>query len=267
MEMTKKMEELFGSKKYIIAALHFLPLPGSPGYDRHGGMQAIIERAKQDARYLVENGVHAILFTNESDMPYVQNYSPESMVAFTSVVKEITGSINIPFGINVLIDTVAATAIAHATDASFVRGLFAGVYVTDTGLIENKGSMAYRLKANLGNQVGDKPYFFHNLSSIVGKQLVSRTAEEEALSIIKHIPVNGFTLPAECLDQYAIVKKVALEYPLVVGSGTSHENLEQLLGVCDGTIVASCLHENGKLLNPVDPHRVKSFMDIFNKVA
>ena len=267
MATTEKMEKLFNSKKYIIAALHFLPLPGSPGYDRQGGMQAIIDRAKQDARYLVENGVHAILFTNESDMPYVQDYSPESMVAFTSVVKEIAPGLDIPFGINVLVDTVAATAIAHASGASFVRGLFAGVYITDTGVIENKGPVAFRLKADLGNEVGGKPYFFHNLSSIVGKQPLPRTAEEEAMSIIKHIPVDGFTLPAECLDQFGKVKKAAPTYPLVVGSGTSHENLEALLGVCDGTIVASCLHESGVLLNPVDPSRVTSFMDIFNKVA
>ena len=37
------IEKTFGSRKPIIAMVHFPPLPGSPRYDAKGGMQAIID--------------------------------------------------------------------------------------------------------------------------------------------------------------------------------------------------------------------------------
>jgi predicted TIM-barrel enzyme len=36
--------------------------------------------------------------------------------------------------------------------------------------------------------------------------------------------------------------------------------------VFDGTIVASSMHEDGKLFAQVDPDRTKRFMDIFHSI-
>jgi hypothetical protein len=259
--MRKAIQQLMGKEKYIIAAVHLLPLPGSADYDRAGGMSKIIARAKHDSKILADEGVQSFLFTNEADMPYLFRLPQESVAAFSVAVQEVMSEINIPFGVNVLVDAYAAFCIAHATGASFIRGLFSGVYISDNGIIENQGPKIFRERANLGARL---PYFFHNLSSPVGTQLVNRDGAEEAKSIMSHIAVDGFTLPAKKIEMFKKVREVAPKMPLVVGTGTNKNNLESLLDVCDGTIVATCLREDGELLNPVDPVRVKEFMKIFN---
>lgn len=258
--MKSELETLFGSKKYLIAALHFLPLPGSPGYDRQGGMRKIIDRAKQDARILVDNGVHSLLFTNEADMPYSLEYPTEAVAAFADAVCETVADLSIPFGINVLVDVIAALAIAHATGASYARGLFAGCYTSDMGIITSKGPKAFRLRSNLGSPL---PYFFHNLCTVMGQPLVARTAEQEARDALKVAQVDCFTLPADHFEAFLRVTQVAPDTALLVGSGANFDNLRDLLRVSDGVIVATSLHEDGGLLNPVDPTRTQKFASLF----
>ncbi len=262
--MRKTFQDLMGSEKYIIAAVHFLPLPGSPNYNREGGMKAIISRAKRDAKILADNGVQSFLFTNEADMPYLFRLPPEAIAAFSAIVQEVMQDYKIPFGINALVDAYAGFCIAHATGASFIRGLFSGVYVSDNGIVENQGAQAFRARANLGAR---KPYFIHNLNSIMGPQLIQRPADNEAKSITKHIEVDGFTLPADDVQMYSKVRSIVPNLPLVVGSGTSFQNLKPLMEVCDGAVVATCLREDGKLLNPVDPNRATEFMHQFSQIA
>lgn len=262
--MPQTFTKLFGSPKYIIAAVHFLPLPGSPAYDREGGMKKIIQRAKRDTQILVDQGVQALLFTNEADMPYQQRFSQEGMAAFTSAVVEATHDTRIPFGVNVLIDAMAGLSIAHATGASFIRGLFSGIYVTNMGLLENQGPAVFRSRANLGTLL---PFFLHNLSSILGPQLLERAADVEAKEVLENTPVDGFTLPARTPEDFVKVRQAVPNSPLIVGSGTSMTNVLPLLGVADGVIVATCLHEESKLLNPVDAARVEKFMQLVRPIT
>ncbi len=257
--MRHTFAHLFGSSKYIIAAVHFLPLPGSPAYDREGGMQKIVQRARRDAHILADQGVQALLFTNESDMPYLQRLPEEGITAFTAATQEVMHDLSLPFGINVLIDAMAGLCIAHATGAAFIRGLFSGCYATDMGLIETQGPAAFRMRANLGEKL---PYFVHNLSSILGPQLLGRPADQEARSIVSHMAVEGFTLPACEAQEFQRVRAAAPDCPLIVGSGTSFSNAETMLENSDGVIIATCLREEGKLLNPVDASRAEKFMQL-----
>lgn len=147
--MRKEFQTMMGSDKFIIAAVHLLPLPGSPNYDRQKGISAIIKRAKDDTKKLADNGVHSFLFTNESDMPYEFSLKSETIASFTAVVSEVMQDYKKPFGINALVDAHAGLCIAHATGASFIRGLFSGVYVSDMGIIENQAPRIFRTRATL----------------------------------------------------------------------------------------------------------------------
>mgnify|MGYP001216927374 FL=1 len=53
----------------------------------------------------------------------------------------------------------------------------------------------------------------------------------------------------------------ATDLPLMVGSGVSKDNVVEILARTNGVIVASSLKESGVWWNPVDPERVKAFMD------
>ena len=62
---SKWTKEVLGTEKPIIAMCHFMALPGDPGFDKKGGMEAVICRARKEMLALQEGGVDAIMFSNE----------------------------------------------------------------------------------------------------------------------------------------------------------------------------------------------------------
>jgi len=270
MAITPSMSHLFGGKKYIIAGVHFRPLPGSPGFDRCEGMPAILRRAREETRILIDSGVHGILFANEADVPYLQTLGPETVAAFASLVGEIMAEYRIPYGINVLLDPVAAVGIAHACGASFVRGYFAGGYVTDVGIMDTRGPEALRLRANLG---AERIQLLHNLVCAFGVPFVQRPQAEEAYGIRAHVGVDGFTISGRAAgfapdpSFFSQVRGAVPGVAIVAGTGVSKDNLAQFLEVSDGVIVVTGLRKDGRTLNPVDPRRVKEFMTRVRKLT
>ena len=63
-------DKLFPKSKPIIAMVHLSALPGSPLYNSKGGLNLIIENARNDIKALQKAGVDAIMFGNENDRPY-----------------------------------------------------------------------------------------------------------------------------------------------------------------------------------------------------
>ncbi len=258
------LRELFGIDKAIIAGVHLLPLPGSPGYDRTAGMRPIIARAREDAAILADHGVDALLFANEADTPYLQQLGPETVAAFAEAVGEAVRDLRTPFGLNALLDPVAGVAIAHATGASFVRGYFAGAYVSDVGIMSTRGPEALRLRASLG---AEQIHLLHNLVCAFGVPFVQLPLGEQAYSAVAHANVDGFTLSgraatfAPTREQFDQVRAAAPDLPVVVGTGANAENIGTFLTVADGAIVVSSLRRDGRTLNPIDPTRVRVFMD------
>lgn len=267
--MKKPLIEMLGGDKYIIAGVHFLPLPGSPGHNRAGGMKKIVGRAREETRILVENGVQGILFANEADIPYLQCLGAETVAAFAAAVSEVMADFSVPYGVNALLDPVAGVGIANATGASFVRGYFAGGYVTDMGIMDSRGPEALRLRANIG---AEHVHLLHNLVCAFGVPLVARPQDEEAYGIKIHVGIDGFTISGRSAGFapdpafFSKVRQAVPGTPIIAGTGVSKENVAQFLNVSDGAIVVTGLRKDGKTLNPVDPRRVKEFMAAVKKL-
>jgi uncharacterized protein len=266
----ERIAKLMGADKYVIACAHFIALPGSPAYDRDGGMKKIIDQALRDTKILLDNGVHSILFVNEADIPYFEHLPVEGVAAFTAVVNTVVNEldIKIPYGINSIFDATGGLAVANATGAKFLRGNFAGVWATNYGLYVTQAPSFYRLKANLGMKQEEPPYFFHNIGGAVGADLTGKDALGQAKSISKdiHAQPHAWGIAPTDLEMVKAVKKATPEFPIVIATGTNHDNVKELMQVFDGTIMASCLHEDGKLFAQVDPERTKRFMDIFRTI-
>jgi predicted TIM-barrel enzyme len=49
--------------------------------------------------------------------------------------------------------------------------------------------------------------------------------------------------------------------PLLVGSGVTADTASELLSVADALIVGTSLKRDGRVLNPVDPARVRRLVD------
>ena len=77
--------KLMGAEKYVLACAHLIALPGSPAYDREGGMKKIIDQALRDTKILLDSGVTSILFVNEADIPYYEHLPIEGVAAFATV--------------------------------------------------------------------------------------------------------------------------------------------------------------------------------------
>ncbi len=263
----KKIAKHMGADKYVLACTHLIALPGGPAYDREGGMKKIISRALRDTKILLDNGVHSILFVNEADIPYLEHLPAEGVAAFATIVNTVVSQldIKIPFGINSIFDATSGMAVANATGATFMRTTIFGVYATNYGLITPQAPSLFRMRANLGYKQEEPPYFFNNIGNMAGFDLTGKDVVAQAKSIAAddHAQPHGFAMSPDNLDLVKSVKKAVPDFPLVVAKSTSHENVKQIMEVFDGTIVASCLHEGGRLFGQIDADRTKRFMDIF----
>ena len=74
------------------------------------------------------------------------------------------------------------------------------------------------------------------------------------------IMTGSATGQATPLDAVSEVKDV-VKLPVVVGSGTTSENVVTVLERADGAIVGSALKEGGMAHNPVSRERAARFMD------
>ena len=74
--------------------------------------------------------------------------------------------------------------------------------------------------------------------------------------------VSGrMTGDAPDLDKVRQAKALAGDRPVLLGSGTDEGNIGQFLQVADGVIVGSSIKVDGQVENPVDPKRVRRFVD------
>lgn len=256
-------QEIFQTKKPVIAMAHVPALPGTPRYDARRGMNHILEWVFEDVHNLVQSGVDAIMFCNEDDRPYVFKAATEQIAALTRVVSE-TAPKSMPFGVDFLWDPMAAIVIAHATGASFVREVLSGVYESDMGLWSPDAGEVMRKRQQIG--AGNIRVLF-NIVPEFATSLGSRSLAQRARSALVSCLADAILVSGPMAGQapeLALLKEVkdaVPEVPVLLNTGANLQNLETYLPIADGVIVGSSLKIDGSTWNRVDPSRVKAFMD------
>ena len=254
----------FGVRHLMIGMVHAPGLPGSPRYDREGGMGKVIAAALADAQALADAGFHALMYCNEADMPYQTSLPAETVAAMTAVICAVQARVNMPFGVNLLIDPAASIAVAHATGGRFVRAFLTGGYVGDFGVYETQGAEIMRRRANIA---ADDIRVLANITPGFSVNMVDRPLTETAkgavfVGLADAVVVGGAAAGVEVdLAPLLAVAKATPETPLVVGTGAATENVGALMTVADGFIVGSSIKVDRKTLNPIDPARAAAFMD------
>jgi membrane complex biogenesis BtpA family protein len=262
--MKTLFEHDFNHKHFMIGMIHTLALPGAPLYDRSGGVKKIVKQALEDSRILVDAGFHALLYCNESDMPYHSEMKPEVVAAMTFVVSEVQSRVNLPHGVNMLLDPLASLAIAHATGGRFIRCFLSGTYVGDLGFYTPNAPGLLRLRGELD---AEHIRIICNVTAGFSVNLDVRPVEEVAsaavfLGLADAVCVSGPAAGKEA--DMNLIDKVAArvaDTPVVVGTGVSAQNIQALMRVAHGFIVGTSLKREGKTLNPIDPDRAKAFME------
>ena len=261
--MTDWLINLFEVEKPVIAMAHVPALPGTPRYDADGGMEAILEALRPDVENLVAGGVDAIMFCNEDDRPYVFEAGIEQIAAMSRVVSDLAPE-TIPFGVDFLWDPMAAMAIAHATGASFIREVLTGTYESDMGLWSPDAGRVLRFRRQIG---AENIRVFYNVVPEFASTLGTRTVAERARSAVTSALADVILISGPMagvvpeIAHFDPVKQAVGEVPLFLNTGARPDNIGDYFKVADGVIVGSSLKVDGDTWNPVDPERVKRFMD------
>jgi membrane complex biogenesis BtpA family protein len=267
----KSLKEVFGVEKPIIGMVHLLPLPGAPGYDFYG-MEAIIEHALRDAEALISGGVDGLIVENMWDLPYYvgMDVPPEEMTTQAVAARAIVEAVDVPVGINVIHNGGRVTlAIAVAAGADFIRVcLLTGARVWDTGEFD-RGCAAelLRWRKNLGAEhiklfadVDKK----HSVA-FPGIDLATHIEWTEFYLADALIVSGKMTGAAPELEKVRRARELATR-PILMGSGTTANNIAQFLQYADGAIVGTALKVDGIAENPVDVERVKRYVDAVHAV-
>lgn len=263
------LRELFGVPKPVIAMAHLPALPGTPRYDPSLGVEGILERVRADVRHLLEGGIDGILFCNEDDRPYTLQADFAAVATMARVVAELRPT-DRPFGVDFLWDPKAALAVAKATGASFIREVVTGVYESDMGLWAPDAAALYRYRRQID---AENVRIFANImpefaSPLGNRRIADRARSAITSSLVDAVLISGLMAGAEPdLSALQEAKEaVGDRVPVLVNTGARPDNVQRFLEVADGVIVGSALKVDGYTWNPVDPVRVRAFMEAVREV-
>jgi len=262
----RDLSEVFGVSKPIIGMVHCWPLPGAPGYMGYP-VDKIIEAAVSDAKALTSGGCDAIIVENMWDIPFRAgpNIQPESIATHAVVARTVRDAVTCPLGINLVHNgSTALLAVAIAAGAQFIRVcMFTGAGVWDAGTIDEGCA------AELMRRRKDLHAEHIKILADVDKK---HSVRFPGIDLATHIEWTRFfgadaiiisgrmTGDAPDIEKVRDARELALDTPVLVGSGATEDNVRAFLNVADGVIVGSYVKEEGEIARPVDVQRVKAFV-------
>ncbi len=261
-------ESVFGVNKPIIALLHLRAMPGDPKFDKNGGMSAVVSAAKRELDALQDSGVDGILFANEFSLPYQHKVAHVTTAAMARIIGELLKDIKVPYGVNVILNPMAAIDLAAATGASFIRSTFTGAYIGESGITNTDVASYVRRKMELGL---DDLKLLYKVNPESDVYITERNITKITKSIIFHCDPDGLCVSGDSAGletnskSITIVKSAAGNIPVFCSTGCTSHNIVDKLECSDGAFVGTSLKENGKFDNFVDAQRVSEFMGIVKK--
>ena len=253
----------------LIACLHLLPLPGSPGW--RGDPSAARERALREAELFADAGVDGLIVENTHDIPYRKRTAEASTVAAMALVAgEVRRAFDGPIGVQVLAGAnLAALDIAVAGDLDFIRVEgFVYAHVADEGLIEADAADLMRRRAFLRAErieVWADVKKKHSSHAITADLSLRDMAEGALYYMADGVVVTGGMTgrPASLAELDSIA-----DLPLrrVVGSGVDTANIAEYARRADVLIVGSSLKAGGHWRGDVEKSRVDALVSILRSL-
>ena len=229
-------------------------------------MAEVVDTAAKDARFLVDAGFPALMVENFGDAPFFAESVPPETIATMTVAITAIAHTNVPLGVNVLRnDAKSALAIAAATGARFIRvNVLTGLMYTDQGPIIGRAAEVQRDRSRLCPDV-------EVWADVMVKHatpppgLETRQAVEDTIErgLADAIVISGAGTGTE--PDLALARQIKDAMPdgtrVVVGSGASTDNLDELLTVADTFIVGTSIKVDGNAANRPDPLRANAFVE------
>lgn len=263
MRSTSVFHKIFPNPKSVIGMIALPPLLGYPEFT---SMDAVIERALSELDTLQQGGVDGVCVENDYDRPHQMTVGPEIVAPFTRVANEVAQHANVPVGLEVLLnDWRASLAIAKVIGAGFVRlDFFVDRVRIKAGVIEPEPQavLAYRKQIRAENValLTDIQVKYSELLE-PGKSL-STSARQAIERGADAVVVSGkITGDSPTPDDLRELREAAADFPVLVGSGTTPQNVRDLFRYADGAIVGTALKNGTGTQERVVAERVKKLMD------
>jgi uncharacterized protein len=246
-------------RRFVIIAVHLLPLPGSPRWG--GNFKRVIRSALDDARASADGGADAVIIENFGDVPFHKSDVPSETIAAMAVIGAAAReTIKLPIGFNVLRnDGRAALALCGSCGGEFIRvNVLSGAMVTDQGMIEGSACTLTRLRPQLAPKaeiLADVHVKHGSPLANVPLEIAARDTVERGLADALIVSGSG-TGQATSLDDVKRARSACPQVPILIGSGVTAANAASYLQFADGLIVGTWVKRAGKVSNPVDRNRV-----------
>ena len=260
-------KNIFHKEKVIIASMYLPSLPGSPDYQKGTTLQEIIDYTRSELTALQEGGMDGVCIGNQQDWPYQVGVGPETPAIISAVISQASQGLDIPIGISIFWDDLAALAIAKACGAAFVRGVFRGSYTGEMGALNLNAADALRYRKTID---AEEIKLMFMLRPITAKATAERSLVAEVKDCVWGSKPDAFALcgpiPGEApsLEELGAVSANSKGRPVVMNNGATPENIAEILAHCDGAVVATHLRKDKKVSNPFDRNKVRAFMEIVN---
>ena len=264
--------DLFARRKPVIGVVHARALPGSAAYDGEP-VESVFAAAVKDAQRYRDAGLDGLIVENHGDIPFVKpgDIGHETVATMSVMSDRVRHATGLPVGINVLANAAqAALATAKAGGAVFIRvNEWANAYVANEGFIEGPAGIATRYRSWLHARdvrIFADVHVKHGAHAIVADRSIPELVRDaEFFDADVLIATGQRTGDAATPEEIGAIKASA-SLPIVVGSGVDEGNVEYILAVADGLIIASSLKRDGVWWNEVDPTRAASFMKVVDSV-
>lgn len=264
--------------KFVIGALHFMPLEGYNGFSSY---DEVLQKALLDLRAFEEGGVDGVIVENNYDLPHQIKETPAAIEMMRRLTLELSKSTHLPLAVSVLWnDFESALSIASESKALAVRvPVFVDSVSTAFGTIIANPVAVKTSQEKCGSKVAiwADIHVKHATMLDPAKTLEKSAIEAKQKGADAIIITGKWTGDAPILNDLMIARKtVGKDFPIIVGSGADQENISTLLDIADGVIVSTALKEGEvktaaeeRNLKPYDAKmsvsKIKSFMNEVNK--
>jgi hypothetical protein len=233
-------------------------------------MAAVIDTALEETALYCKAGIDAIALENMHDVPCLRGcVGPEITAAMSTVAAEVKRASALPCGVQILAGAnKEALAVAHAAGCDFIRAEgFVFAHVADEGMIESCAGelLRYRKQIDAENilvftDIKKK----HSSHAITADVSIAETAHAARFFRSDGVIVTGTETGVPAVIEEITAVRVAVNIPVLIGSGVTIDNVDQYLPHADALIVGSHFKTDGFWENKLDYDRVAAFMEKVN---
>lgn len=261
----QKFKSIFKTDLPVIGMIHLQSLPGCPG-NVYSPSQ-IIDLALKEAEILQKAGIDAIMIENMHDVPYLNGSVGHEISTLMAIIAyQIKNLTNLPIGMQILAGAnKEALAASKAAGIDFIRVEgFVFAHVADEGFINAQAGELLRYRKQIA---ADHIAVFtdikkkHSSHAITGDVSLLDTAKAAQFFLSDGVVVTGnHTGIPVTIDELKALKS-NLDFPVMVGSGITLENVATYVPLCDAMIVGSYFKDKGHWQNDLNYDRVAGFMN------